>query len=72
MLTKMSLSQSFLNFIQYMKRDNVTMHDAFMRNWLKSTLCDAALFITSCINDALTNEIRWLTLEERVALGLQI
>jgi hypothetical protein len=55
-----------------MKHDNVTMHDGFMWNWFKSTLCDDALFIASCINDALTNEIQWLTLEERVALGLQL
>jgi hypothetical protein len=52
-----------------MKHDNVTMHDAFMWNWSKSTLCDDALFIASCINNALTNEIRWLMLEEKGCIG---
>jgi hypothetical protein len=40
-----------------MKRNNVTMYDAFMWNWLKFTLCDDALFITICINYAFVDEI---------------
>jgi hypothetical protein len=40
------------------------IYDAFMWNWSKSTLCDDALFITSCINHALEDEIQWITLEE--------
>jgi len=55
-----------------MKHDNVIMHDAFMWNWSKLTWCDDAFFTTSCINEALINEIWWPTLEERVALGLQV
>jgi hypothetical protein len=52
-----------------MKHDNVTMYATFMWNWLKSTLCDDAIFIASCINHALEDEIQWPTLKEKVTLG---
>jgi hypothetical protein len=32
---------------------------AFMWNWPKSSLCDYVIFITSCINHALVDEICW-------------
>ncbi len=40
-----------------MKHDNVSMHDAFVWNWSKSEVCDDPIFITSCINDAIGDEI---------------
>jgi hypothetical protein len=43
-----------------------------MWNWSKSPLCDDALFIASCINSALGNEIQWPTVEERVSLGTHL
>jgi hypothetical protein len=39
-----------------------------MWNWSKSALCDDALFITSCINHALLEEIQWPALEKRIRL----
>jgi len=51
--SKLTPEQCFLNFILYMKHDNVIKYDASMWNWFKSTLCDDALFIASFINNAL-------------------
>jgi hypothetical protein len=47
-----------------MKHDNVVMFDAFMWNWNKSNVCDDAIFIASCISEALSNEIQWPIIEE--------
>jgi hypothetical protein len=55
-----------------MKHDNVVVFDAFMWNWNKSNVCNYAIFITFCINEALSNEIRWPMVEERAQLGSQI
>ncbi len=33
------------------------MHDTFMWNWSKTSICDDTLFISSCINEAIANEI---------------
>jgi hypothetical protein len=55
-----------------MKRDNVTTYDAFMRNRTKSSLCDDVIFITSCINHALVDEIHWPSYFERVVVGNQL
>jgi hypothetical protein len=52
-----------------MKHDIVTMYNTFMWNWLKFALCDNIIFIASCINDALANEIHRLTSKDRIALG---
>jgi hypothetical protein len=54
--SKLTHEQHLLNFILYMKYNNVTKYDAFMWNWFKSTLFNDALFIASCINNALSNE----------------
>jgi len=45
MSLKLSHKQHFLNFILYMKHDNVTMYDAFMWDWSKFALCDDAIFM---------------------------
>lgn len=65
--------QRLSNFILHLKHDNVTMHDAFMWNWSKASICDDALFISSCFNKAIIDEILWLTVKERVILvrGIQ-
>jgi hypothetical protein len=69
--SKLGLGQRFLCFILFMKIDNISIYDAFMWNWPKSSLCDDVIFITSCINHALADEIRWPSSFERVALGSQ-
>jgi hypothetical protein len=68
-LSKLILEYCLFNFIFYMKHNDVTMYDAFMWNWLKFTLFDDALFITTCINYALVDEIWWAPHKERVTLG---
>jgi hypothetical protein len=55
-----------------MKHDIVIKYDALMWNWSKFTLCDYALFIASCINNALGNEIQWPTIEKKVTLGTHL
>ncbi len=52
--------------------DNVIMFDVFMWNQNKSNVCDDVIFIASCINEALNNEIQWPIVEERAQLGSQI
>ncbi len=37
------------------------MYDAFTWNWSKNVVCDDAMFIASCINNAIGNEIQWST-----------
>jgi hypothetical protein len=70
--SKLTPEQCFLNFILYMKHDNVTKYDASMWNWSKSALCDDALFIASCINNALDNEVHWPIVEEKVSLATHL
>lgn len=45
--SKLTHEQHFLNFILYMKHNNINKYDAFMWNWSKSTFSDDALFIAS-------------------------
>jgi hypothetical protein len=47
-----------------MKHDNVTKYDAFLRIWNKSAMNDDGIFIESCINFAIANEIQWPTIED--------
>ncbi len=67
MSSKLTLDNSF---ILYMKHDNVTMYVAFMWNWSNFALCHDTIFIASCVNRALEDEIQWPTLEERLSLGV--
>jgi hypothetical protein len=66
--SKLSLKQHFLNFVFFLKHDNVTKYDSFMWNWAKSSMCDEVLFISSCINFALMDEIHWPTTQEKATL----
>jgi hypothetical protein len=47
-----------------MKHDNVVMFDAFMWNWNKNNVWSDAIFISPCINEALSKEIQWPTIED--------
>jgi len=48
------------------------MYVAFMWNWSKFALCDDAIFIASCIDHALEDEIKWPTPKERLSLGVHL
>jgi hypothetical protein len=47
-----------------MKHDNVVMFMAFLQNWRKIVIYDDTIFITSCICEAIDDNIRWLINEE--------
>jgi hypothetical protein len=66
---KLRPEQRLLNFILYMRHDNITIYDAYMWNWCRSSVCDDTIFVASCINEVLASEIRWPSAEERRALG---
>jgi hypothetical protein len=55
--SKLAPEQCLLSYILFMKHDNVTKYDAFMWNWNKSVINDDGIFIASCINYAIANEI---------------
>ncbi len=66
-ILSLTLKEQTSNFIMCMKHDNVTMHDVFLWNWLKNGVyCDDAIFIASCINDAIGNIIQWSLAKEKV------
>jgi hypothetical protein len=67
--SKLTPEQCLLLFILYMKHYHVSMYDAFVWKWSKNVICDDAIFITSCINDVIGNEIWWPTTQEQVVLG---
>ncbi len=69
--SKLGPKQWLLCFILFMKH-NITIYDAFMWNLAKSSLCNDVIFIASCINHALVDEIHWPSSFERVALGSQL
>jgi hypothetical protein len=52
-----------------MKHDNVTKYDAFLWNWNESAINDDGIFITSYINFAIVDKIRWPTIEEHRVLA---
>jgi len=55
--SKLNFEQCLLNFILYMKHDNMTMSHAFMSKFANCSICNYVIFIMSCINHALINEI---------------
>jgi hypothetical protein len=69
---KLTPQQRLLNFILYLKHDNSTIFDAHQWNWAKSSVCDDAVFIASCIEHACEDEIRWPNPEERRRAASQV
>ncbi len=55
-----------------MKHDNVTKCDVFLWNWKNNAINDDGIFIASCINFAIFNEIRWPTIEKHQVLVKQL
>lgn len=66
---KLTPEQRLLNFIMYLKHDNVISYESFQWNVARSTLCDDVIFIASCITDALAHEISWPNEVERRRLS---
>ena len=69
---KVSADQRLLAFILNLKHDNTATLEDFHWNWAKSSVSDDAVFISSCINHCLADEIRWPTGEERERLRQHI
>jgi hypothetical protein len=69
---KLDPPQRLLSFILYLKHDNTSIFDGSQWNWSKSSMCDDALFVGSCVNAAMTNEIRWPTAAERQSAATRI
>ena len=63
--SKMTPVQKLLNFIWYMKCDNVTTYDSYHWNWSANSICDDAIFIASCVCEAISDEIRWPNPQEK-------
>jgi hypothetical protein len=55
-----------------LKHDNTCAFDGSHWDWSKSSVCDDAVFVASCINSALSEEIRWPSETERFQLGKRI
>jgi hypothetical protein len=55
--SKLTPEQCLFNFILYIKHNNVTKYDAFLWKWRKIAINDDGIFISSCINSTIVNEI---------------
>ncbi|XXQ39249.1 DDE superfamily endonuclease [Plasmodiophora brassicae] len=67
---KLSPEQRLLSFILHFKHDNNFVYDSGKWNWAKSSHCDDAIFVATCINEAiLDQEIYWPDEHERKMLG---
>lgn len=55
-----------------MKHNNVIYLDNMLWNWSRSVVCDNAIFVASCINKALADEVKWPFGAERRVLGAHI
>jgi hypothetical protein len=53
-----------LSFILYIKHNNVNKYDAIIWNWSKIAINDDGIFIASCINSTIADEIQiWALLK---------
>lgn len=69
---KLCPEQRLLHLIFYLKHDNVTRFDAYYWNWSKSSAYDDALFVSSYLNEALKEELKWPDETERQALTVSL
>lgn len=67
--SKLSPEQRLLSFLLFLKHDNSTVYDGHHWNWSKSSVNDDSIFVSSCLNEAIANEIRWPTAHERRIAG---
>jgi len=69
---KLSPEQRLLSFLLFLKHDNLCVFDGHHWNWSKSSVNDDSIFVSSCVNAAIANEIRWPTEHERRAAGTRL
>ncbi len=70
--SKLALEQRLFSFILFIKHDNVIKYDAFMWNWNKNAINDNGIFIASCINSIIVDEIHWPTIQQQRILVKQL
>lgn len=70
--SKLSPEQRLLSFLLFLKHDNTSVFDGHHWNWSKSSLNDDCLFVSSCLNAAIADEIRWPTESERRLSGTRL
>lgn len=54
------------------EHDNVIYLDSMLWNWSRSIVCNDAIFMASCVNEAIAHEIWWPSIEERRAMAAHI
>lgn len=69
-LTKLTPVLQILSYILYIKHDDVFFYDSLHWNWLRSSLCDDAFVIVSCINHGLEGEMHWPNANKCLHLGM--
>jgi hypothetical protein len=69
---KLTPEQQLLNLVMFMKHDNMIQFHSFQWNYSRLAVCDYLVFVASCVNVALCNEICWPTADERRAAGRSI
>ena len=67
--SKLSPEQRVLHFILYLKHDNIVQLEAYGWNYASSSSCDDGIFVASCINEALKEELSWPDAARRRMLG---
>jgi hypothetical protein len=70
--TKLDPAQRLLNCIMLLKHDNTSIFDGTHWNWSKSSVCDDAIFVATCVNEAIGGEISWPNAAQRFELGRRI
>ena len=69
---KLSPDQRVLHFILYLKHDNIVQLQAYGWNYASSSSCDDCIFVASCINNALEEELSWPDAARRRILGQRL
>jgi hypothetical protein len=69
---KLSPDQRVLHFILYLNHDNIIQLEAYRWNYASSSLCDDCIFVASCINNALEEELSWPVSARRRILGQRL
>jgi hypothetical protein len=64
--SKLSSKQRILNFLLYLKHDNITISDTFMWSWSKTSINYDTIFISLCMNKMLRDEIKRPSADEKV------
>ena len=68
----MSPEQRVLHFVLYLKHDNIVQLEAYGWNYAPSSSCNDAIFVASCLNEALEDELSWPDERRRSMLAARL